>query len=97
MCYNEAIHHSFQDSFNITDGIDGSAVNYTITYSEPTFDSICGSDTIPVLSCDRGICSHVFDIPISSSCPSSTAITVKVIASNKLGNGTAVNSITTGK
>ena len=75
-----------QPSF-ISDGIDGSVRNYTITYFDSTFGSSCGSANIQASSCVDGICAHNFDILQSSSCPPSTAIIVSVVASNVLGSG----------
>ena len=75
-----------QNSFNISDRIDGSPTFYNITYSDTTFGSTCGLATIPAFSCEDGICTHTFDI-FTSSCSPSTGITVTVFAMNILGNG----------
>ena len=58
--------------FHYSDGIDGSATNYTIIYmysvsdstSERTFDSI----TIPASACTQQICAHTLKINQSSPC-----------------------------
>ena len=85
-----------QNSFNISDEVDGSASNYTIIYSDSTFGSICGSAMIPSSVCVGGICSHMFNVFTSSSCPSSTGITVTVFATNVLGNGPLSDPLTIG-
>ena len=69
----------------ITNGIDGSIQNYTVTYFD-AFDNRCGTATIPAASCVGGACTHDFDILQSSSCSASTTIIVRVVASNVLGS-----------
>ena len=75
-----------QDSFNITEGVDGSALSYTISYSDSVSGINCHSTTISASSCDDGICSDVFEAS-ASLCPPLTDITVTVFATNILGNG----------
>ena len=73
----------------ITDDINGSPVNYTISYTDSTFGTICGSEVIPASSCSGRVCNHYFDIFESSSCPPSTGITVTAFATNILGRGSS--------
>ena len=75
-----------QDPFNISEGIDGSAKSYTITYSDSTSGSSCGSATIPASSCEGGVCSHGFDIS-SSPCRLSPDITLTAFPTNILRDG----------
>ena len=84
-----------QPSF-ISDGIDGSVRNYTITYFDSTFGSSCGTANIPAQSCMDDICTHNFDILNSSFCPPSTTVIVSVVASNVLGSSPPSSPITRG-
>ena len=70
----------------ISNEINGSVQNYTVTYFDSTFGSSCGTANIPASSCVGGMCTHYFDILNSSSCPPSTTIIVSVVASNVLGS-----------
>ena len=81
----------------ISGGIDGSITNYTITYSDSTFGSSCGTVNIPASSCISETCTHYFDIFKSSSCPPSTAVTVSVVAANFLGSGRSSPPLVRGK
>ena len=88
-----------QEQFFISGGIDGSATNYTITYSVSAADSTserCNSVTIiPASACTKGQCNHMFDIP--SACfnlNSITLIVITVFASNALGDGSPSKQIT---
>ena len=77
-----------QRPFNISSGIDGSAVSYTVTYSEATSGNICGSATISTSSCDDEVCRYLLRIDLASSCLSSTrSVRVTAFATNILGNG----------
>ena len=75
-----------QEQFYISDGIDGSAANYTITYSESTSGKICDCVTISTSesACISGQCNHMFD---TSACSDFTSITITVFATNVLGDG----------
>lgn len=86
---------TFQNSFYIYEGIDGSATTYTIIYSDSSFGSTCSSMKIPASACADGTCSHVYNAT-NSSCPPYTGITVTVFASNILGDGLLSNSLTRG-
>lgn len=77
-----------QEQFNISEGIDGSACNYTILYSESASQVLerilCGSVTISASKCTTGQCIHTFDIP--STCSNITRIAVTVFGTSILGN-----------
>ena len=68
-----------QDSFNISK-------SYTVTYSDSTSGSSCGSATIPASSCEGGVCNYGFDHS-SSPCRLSPDITLAAFAANILGDG----------
>ena len=79
-----------QEQFPISEGVDISASNYTITYS--VSDSIherrCDSFTIQASACTTGQRSHTFDVP--SACFNANNImfiVVTVFLSNVLGDG----------
>ena len=81
-----------QEQFSISEGIDGSATNYTITYSVSDSTSeriiLCDSVTISPSACISEQCNHMFDIP--SACfnlNSIMLIVITVFASNVLGDG----------
>ena len=77
-----------QHPFNISNGIDGSANSYTITYSEATSGNVCGSAIIPTSSCDDRECRYLLKIDLSSSCLSSTgSVCMTAFATNVIGNG----------
>lgn len=82
--YYDDITTALQDSFNIAEGIDGSALSYTISYSDSMSEIICHSTTISASSYDGGMCSDVF-IASASLYPPLTDITVTVFATNILG------------
>lgn len=82
----------FQDPFNISDGVDGSAMFYTVTYTDTVSNSSCHSATLPASNCIGGVCYNNYSIQ-SSSVDSFTAcsihspsIAVRVSAGNVLGN-----------
>ena len=73
-----------QEQFFISDGIDGSATNYTITYSDSTSGRTCGLFTISASTCTSGHCNHMFEIPPVCS---DIGIVITVFATNVLGDG----------
>ena len=76
-----------QDSFNISDGVDGSAIFYTITYVDSISNSTCHSATVPTSNCIGGVCYSNYSFPSDSiTCAHSLNISVRVSASNILGN-----------
>ena len=80
-----------QEQFSISEGIDGSATNYTITYSVSDSTSeriiLCDSVTISASACTSGQCNHIFDIPSACFNLNSTMLVITVFASNILGDG----------
>lgn len=75
-----------QEKFFVSEGIDGSATNYTIMYNDSTSGRMCDFVTISASLCISGQCSHVFNVP--SICSTITSITIAVFATNVLGDGT---------
>ena len=72
------LRYNNKETFNITDGIDGSAVSYTINYTNSSSGVVCKTEMISVAdSCVNGNCEHDSEIsPLI--CFSSSAITVIV-------------------
>ena len=96
-----AILNPIQDSFDIFEGIDGSATSYTITYTNSMVSGeICGSRSATILasSCgDNGMCNHTFNVTSSSlQCPFFFDLSVTVFATNPLGNGPVSSPIKAG-
>lgn len=81
-----------QEQFNISDGIDGSATSYTITFSDSSFGSMCFIKIIQAMDCKAKLCEYLFDV-LSSQCSSSNGITVNVLASNIFGDGPVSNAV----
>ena len=84
-----------QESFIISDTIDGSATSYTITYADSLSGSTCSSSTISASLCESGTCRHLYQVS-NSSCPPCVDINITVFASNILGNGSTSDVITIG-
>ena len=81
-----------QEQFSISKGIDGSATNYTITYSVSDSTSeriiLCDSVTISASACISRECNHTFDNIIPLACFNSNSIMlITVFTSNVLGDG----------
>ena len=76
-----------QRYFNISDGIDGSASSYNITYTDAVSQIICASVDIPVSSCSNGICEHEFRLSSSECASSALHIVVAISGANLLGIG----------
>ena len=81
-----------QESFYITDDIDGSATSYTVTYLP--LDTLSGrncypvQDLIPAPSCLGGVCYSNYSLSSDgNSCSHSSNISVGIHATNILGNG----------
>ena len=87
---------SLQVSFFVSDGIDGSATSYTITYTNPRYGLICNRAVAPASQCVNGICSHHLNLS-SSNCSAFSEIMVSVFGTNVLGNGTSTNPVTIGQ
>ena len=82
------MHVHMQEKFNISKGVDGSAVSYNINYTDSDSGAVCASTTIFKLasSCVNSVCSH--EIIVSSSpCHSSLSIQVTVAGANRFGSG----------
>ena len=75
-----------KEQFFISNGIDGSATNYTVTYSDSTSRRICDSVTISASTCISGHCYHMFN-NILSACSNHTHIVITVFATSILGDG----------
>ena len=85
----------FQDSFSISEGIDGSVKTYTfnLTYSNSECGrSLTGHDTISFSSCESEVCSYTLETSDSLSCfDHSSQVMLTVFASNILGDGLLLN------
>ena len=81
-----------QENFNISEGIDGSPMFYTVNYTVSGTYIMCATSTISTSSCTNGVCEHMLEIP-SSICPPSSSITVIVSGTNRLGEGQASNPV----
>ena len=83
-----------QESFNFSEEIDGSATEYSITYSYTTSSSqeICETVNISSSSFNEGYFTHTFKV-FSSSCHSGDHIVVTVLATNALGDGPSTSSV----
>ena len=79
--------NSFQPSFSLSDGIDGSALLYTLVYNNSVSGEGCGSATIPAFSCVDGVCWHSFTYEESGCSSPSTDINITILATNILGIG----------
>ena len=84
-----------QESFTISDGIDGSATSYTISYTDALSNEMCSAVTISASFCVNRMCSHLFEVS-SSNCRPFADINVTVFGTNVLGNGTVAHSVTIG-
>ena len=89
-----------QESFFVSDRIDGSATSYTITYTNPRYGLICNRAVVPASQCVNGICSNHLNLS-SSNCSSNSSafseVSVSVFGTNVLGNGTSTNPVTIGQ
>ena len=79
-----------QDSVNISNEIDGSALSYSISYYDSTSNILCGSAIIQPSSCVNGTCRHIFDLALSP-CIMGTKFTLTVVATNVFGDGPISN------
>ena len=92
--------YNLQEKFNISNGVDGSATNYTIVYSDPASAMICYSTTLPAFAvCDpqSGVCKHVQNLPLSNHCSQPTGIRMSVYGTNVVKQGSLSNSTTVGR
>ena len=77
---------NFQESFNISAGVDGSALSYTVIYTDAASGIVCASATLLATSCVDQLCVHHLQVS-SSNCSTSRLITVNVLGNNLLGPG----------
>ena len=71
----------------ISDGIDGSATSYTLTYYNSVSGIICGSAIVPASTCVDGMCRHFFTYKESTCNSPSVSVNVTISAANLLGSG----------
>ena len=84
----------FQRDFNITEKITTPVISYTVSYTDVTTGSICGSSSILHSTCVISKnCIHIFDF-LSSSCSHLTPINIRVSATNVFGEGLSSHPIT---
>jgi hypothetical protein len=72
----------------ISEGVDGSALSYTISYTDSSTGEMCNSLIISASSCKQGICT----VPLISPLPCSENyeerdIDISISANNQLGQG----------
>jgi hypothetical protein len=79
--------NSFQPSFALSDGIDGSALSYILVYNNSVSGDGCGSAIIPASSCAAGVCRHSFTYEGSGCSSFSTDVNITISATNILGIG----------
>ena len=84
-----------QDTFNVSNGIDGSTISYTVIYSDSISGSICSLIIIPATLCGDRVCSHMFEVSLSS-CSHDSNINVTTFATNILGDGPRSEPVTVG-
>ena len=72
----------------ISDGVDGSALSYVISYNDTNSGDMCNSLTISASSCKQEICTVPFISPLPCSERAGNGdIDISVSASNRLGRG----------
>ena len=76
--YDNTLRYNNKGTFDITDGVDGSAVSYTINYTDSSPGVVCKTEVISITdSCVNGTCEH--DSEVSPSiCFLSSDVTVIV-------------------
>ena len=87
---------NLQKPVNISEGIDGSTLRYTINYTNAMSGVVCKSIDIPASECVNGMCEHDVTTPFPA-CSDLRRISVIVSATNLLGTGQPSNAITLGK
>ena len=80
-----------QEPFEISQGISGSPISYTLTYFDPFSQVTCGQFDIMANMCINGTCIHKLNVSMLP-CPHYTNISVEVYTTNVLGNGSATMS-----
>lgn len=79
-----------QESFSISEGVDGSALNYTVIYTDTSTNTRCDTHTIPSTSCVNHVCTlpNIEPFPCSQNIGNGTlSIDVAISATNMLGEG----------
>ena len=76
-----------QSKFNISDGIDGSAISYNISYTGVGSNSICASVIVLAEMCTSGVCEHELEFSGSYCDLSIESYMVVVTGTNTLGKG----------
>ena len=72
----------------ISEGVNGSALTYTISYTDSNTGEMCNSLTISALSCKQGICTVPFISPLPcSETVGDGDIDISISANNRLGKG----------
>lgn len=96
--YGMILHTSDQESFwTSTIGIQDMIqlnTSVKINYTDSNTGKSCGNGTVSANSCTNGICIHEFEID-SSLCPQ-TDFTIKLFATNDLGDGETSDAIRRG-
>ena len=72
----------------ISDGVDGSALSYIISYTDSNTGEMCNSLTISASSCKQEVCTVPFISPLPcSETVGSGDIDISISANNRLGSG----------
>ena len=72
----------------ISEGVNGSALSYTISYTDSNTGEMCNFLTISASSCKQGICTVPFINPLScSEVVGEGDIDISITANNRLGKG----------
>jgi hypothetical protein len=86
-----------QAPFNFSDTtIDGSALFYTINYTESISNTTCASASILAASCLNQTCEHISIKANISACLTSPSIMMTVFGTNRLGNGSTSTPVLIG-
>ena len=84
--------YNFSDTFTV----DGSALFYTINYTEPKSSVTCTSANVQAASCSNQTCEHVSIKSTVSACLTLPGFMVTVYGTNRLGNGSTSNPVLIG-
>ena len=87
-----------QEKFNISNGVDGSAVSYNINYTDAD-SNVCAYTCITIdtseSSCRDDVCKNELEVS-SSHCNSSSNINITVTGTYRLGSGLPSMPVTIG-
>lgn len=75
---------SLQDSFDISKGVNGSALYYEVSYSIE--ENVCDTRNLSSTLCNQGVCSISFDV-VAACRRRIGVIKISVTAFNRLGSG----------